>query len=46
MGKCYFASSLGIQEEISELDSRRISSNVRMNSLPVTDVGLWEGQPK
>lgn len=46
MGKCYFASSLRIQEEISELNSKRINSNVRTGSLPVTDVGLGEGQWK
>lgn len=44
MGKCYVASSLGTPEEMSEVSSERISSNVRKNSLSVTVVGQWEGQ--
>lgn len=43
MGKFYFASSLGTPEEMSELNSKRISSDVRKNSLPVTAVGREDG---
>lgn len=46
MGKCNFASSLRMQEEMRELNSKRISGDLRKNSLPVTDVGSWEGQRK
>lgn len=44
MGKCYISSSLGTPEEMSEFNSKSISSDVRKNSLSATGVGQWEGQ--
>lgn len=44
MGKCYISSSLGTPKEMSEFNSKSISSDVRKNSLSATGVGQGEGQ--